>query len=127
MVTPAQFPVVVHRFFFCWEWTGDKDRHGYGVVWKPKLISAHTLVWTAHHGRPVRPGFVLDHNCSNRACCSPFHLEEVTQSENMLRRGRSGQAYRARLKRCQFGHSLADRITTEWSGFACRTCRAGPG
>lgn len=126
MSSSTDYPVIIHPLYYCWEWTGSFDKAGYGIQWKPRIIRAHTLVWIAHHQRSVRPGFVLDHNCQNRACCSPFHLQEVTQHENMLRQGRSGQAYRARLKLCQFGHSLDDRIITEWSGFACRTCKAGP-
>lgn len=126
MTLASAWPVLVHPLYFCWEWQRSRDKNGYGIQWKPKIMRAHTLVWTAHHLRAVKPEHVLDHNCQNRACCSPYHLQEVTQHENMLRQGRSGQEYRARLKVCQFGHSLDDRITTEWSGFACRTCKAGP-
>ena len=48
---------------------------------------------------PIPTGAVADHLCRNRECYNPFHLELVTNEENILR-GQSPPAINARKAKC---------------------------
>lgn len=92
-----------------------RDKDGYGLVGRQR---AHTKAWVEAKG-PVPEGMELDHTCRRRNCRALHHLELVTRSENLLRRG---WGYRARMKLCQHGHSLADALMTPEGGRVCRIC-----
>lgn len=74
----------------CWEWTGSRDKDGYGFA-KAKdstgrrvHVGAHRIAYLLAAGS-MDPAAVLDHLCRNRACCNPAHLEPVTNGENVRR------------------------------------------
>jgi hypothetical protein len=69
----------------CWNWTGAKDRRGYGRFnvkvdgrWYTKL--AHRLAFLIHYGEWPN---VSRHQCDNPSCCNPGHILSGTQRENM--------------------------------------------
>ena len=64
----------------CWEWTGSKNKQGYG--YKGKSL-AHRVAYEVTRNRPIRPGYVIMHLCDNPSCCNPYHLKEGTQKENL--------------------------------------------
>lgn len=69
----------------CLEWTGTRDRHGYGrlnVDGIPKLV--HRLLWELTEG-PIPEGLEPDHVCRNTSCALREHLELVTHAENIRR------------------------------------------
>lgn len=69
----------------CWVWEGAKQPNGYGklkVQGRTELV--HRAAYEAWVG-PIPDGWVVDHKCSNRACCNPEHLEAVEQRENTIR------------------------------------------
>lgn len=69
----------------CCRWTGTLDIGGYGQVgWHGRVWAVHRLLYQ-HFIGPVPPGLTLDHLCRNRACCNPWHLEPVTNHQNILR------------------------------------------
>lgn len=74
----------------CWEWTGTKNKAGYGKVYdpandgKPRMEYAHRVSYREFVG-PIPDGHHIDHLCRNHACCNPEHLEPVTHAENMRR------------------------------------------
>lgn len=82
----------------CWDWTGPRNAEGYGICtvrvktdgtrWREssRVRAAYRTAFEIHHARCVRPGFEIGHTCSNRLCCNPSHLREMTHAENMAMR-----------------------------------------
>lgn len=106
----------------CWEFTGGRDRDGYGMFWLDgRTVRAHRASYELHVG-PIPQGLTLDHLCRNTACVNPAHLEPTTMRENTLR-GTSPVAVNASKTRCQAGH-LFTRENTFRNGThrRCRTC-----
>jgi hypothetical protein len=67
----------------CWNWIGFVKPNGYGSLnYKGKTYQAHRAVFEALVG-PVPDGMVVDHQCENKTCCNPRHLQCVLQSENL--------------------------------------------
>lgn len=77
----------------CWEWTGGKTgfpRGGYGYFTATRGIrgGAHIYAYRLLIG-DVPDGLQLDHLCRNKVCVNPYHLETVTNAENVRRGFRS--------------------------------------
>jgi len=78
--------IVVDQETGCWyfdcQW---ESGNGY------KKVSIAGRAWMAHRAvyevlvGPIPEGHVLDHLCRDRGCCNPYHLEPVTQAENVRR------------------------------------------
>lgn len=67
----------------CLEFTGYKDRNGYGqVTIKGRRKYAHRAAYEEAHGE-IPKGLVLRHTCDNPACVRLEHLIVGTQTENM--------------------------------------------
>ena len=89
----------------CWLFTGPLNGTGYVIVpgFDSKSERGHRLTYQFFRG-PVPPGLVLDHLCRVRHCLNPYHLEPVTQGENVRRGARcnAGLApYRTDVKEIQ--------------------------
>jgi hypothetical protein len=76
----------------CIVWTGAVNSNGYGVfragtvtAGDRRLVLAHRFAYEAFVA-PVPKGFELDHECCNRVCVNPQHLEVVTHQVNCERR-----------------------------------------
>lgn len=58
----------------CWEWTGYKSRHGYGLKWwNGKRWLSHRLLFHLMGHKLTREVFIC-HHCDNPPCCNPDHL-----------------------------------------------------
>ena len=69
----------------CWIWTAAMGRGNYGVFKVHGIqYAAHRVAYLWCYGS-IDPDLELDHLCRNTACVNPFHLEQVTQQENMRR------------------------------------------
>ncbi len=82
------FARIVQRRNGCWEWTGARDRKGYGVFGyaahgRVVQVKVHRWMWEYLVG-PI-PEETLDHLCRNQSCCNPTHLEPVSMAENIRR------------------------------------------
>ena len=89
-------PVPAHRPDLgpCWEWTGTRNRNGYGKFWDgSKKAWVHRWAFEALIG-PIPDGLECDHLCHNgagclggpscphRTCVNPAHIEPVTHAVN---------------------------------------------
>jgi hypothetical protein len=99
----------------CIEWTGCRDKDGYGRSGK---TLAHRVAYIAAVG-PIPAGMELDHLCRNRGCVNPEHLEPVTHYENMRRSRLAARTH------CVNGHPFDDQ-NTYWrphrQGRGCKAC-----
>lgn len=74
----------------CWLWIGPLDRYGYGKYRRSnRHTGAHRIAYQLLVGE-IPEGLVIDHLCRNRACVNPWHMDPVTNRENILR-GHTGK------------------------------------
>lgn len=73
----------------CHDWTGKKDRDGYGILRENgRDVRAHRAAWEAAHGRRVPRGLVVSHRCDRPSCVNSDHLEAKSQPANIADRQR---------------------------------------
>ncbi len=67
----------------CIEFTGYKDRNGYGIVSvSGKNKRAHRVAYETAFGQ-IPAGLVVRHTCDNPSCVNPDHLRTGTHLDNM--------------------------------------------
>lgn len=114
-----------YRDLPCVEWTGGKDRNGYGKFqFEGRVQEAHRVAYILFVG-PIAPGLVVDHLCRNPGCVHPAHLEPVSHRENLMR-GMGPERTRARYigPTCVHGHPWADNAYFAPGNPTKRLCRA---
>lgn len=74
----------------------------------------HRKVYEERFGA-ITPGMDLDHECGHKPCINPFHLTEVTRSENMLR-----ALVERKYIPCSKGHR--DKVRAKDGRLFCQTC-----
>lgn len=110
----------------CWNWTGKLINSGYGLFGvgtkkENKFKTSHRWSYEYFRGSIIKP-FTVDHLCHNRICCNPFHLEVVSQKEN-VRRGEGILSINYRKTRCKWGHEFTSENTRIIKlGRKCKEC-----
>lgn len=107
----------------CWEWTGYRNRGGYGVFnGRGGRRFAHRAVYEQLVG-PIAEGTELDHLCRNPGCVNPAHLEAVAHRVN-LHRGETVNARNAAATHCPLGHPFSGSNLYRWRHERhCQQCR----
>lgn len=109
----------------CWIWNLAHNTENYAVfnIARGHQMVAHRVAYIALRG-PIPAGMVLDHRCRNRWCVNPFHLDVVTQRENILR-GTSPASWHVHKRFCIHGHryDAGNTYLRPGGGRACRTCK----
>lgn len=116
----------------CWEWQGQRDRFGYGLIYQgPKgalrTFLTHRLAYELWVG-PIPAGLVICHHCDNPPCVNPAHLFLGTRADNNQDAASKGRHDKPRRSECRSGHALvADNIYVRPDNgkHECLTCRRG--
>ena len=112
----------------CWIWHGIRTKDGYGVLVTQKnnkvsKLKAARIAYEKVIG-PIPEGLIPDHLCWNTSCVNPFHLEPVTNQENVSR-GESPAGKNSRKTHCLKGHPLfgPNLLVRKYNGNRmCRIC-----
>lgn len=102
----------------CWEFTGFKNKDGYGIMSKghSKLGSAHRISYEMHIGI-IPNGMVIMHSCDNPSCCNPAHLKIGTQNDNiqdMVSKKRNVSL--SKEKASKFSTEIINEIRSKYKG-----------
>lgn len=75
----------------CWIWIPPSQNGGYGRLYMGRddngqqhYRGSHVISYM-HFVGPVPEDWIVDHMCSNKACCNPEHLECIPNLENLKR------------------------------------------
>lgn len=114
--TEARFWSKVDKSGECWEWTASLKPNGYGqfaINRKPRY--AHRLAYELTHG-PIPAGMQVDHQCHNRTCVRPRHLQAVTHKENQENRAKAGRGVYFDKRRGTWSASVMHNRKPYWVG-----------
>lgn len=114
--------VAMIPFHDCWEWIGNRDTYGYGILKKDgKRYKAHR--YSVSLVEPLIPKLVVDHKCRNKGCVNPNHLRQVTAGQNILENSINQSAINKAKTHCKRGHEFSEQNTYKYSyGRSCKTC-----
>lgn len=115
----------------CWNWTGGKDRKGYGRVHlsvdgSRKSAKSHRVAYEMFKGEIPR-GMEILHACDNPSCVNPAHLSVGTRADNMqdaAAKGRICTIGKSRFTHCPQGHPYSgpNLYVTPLGHRKCRQC-----
>lgn len=114
----------------CIEWTGRKDKDGYGLYKvKGKYKAAHRVSYQQSFGE-IAPGLLVCHTCDVRNCVNPDHLFLGTNLDNINDMLKKGRHHNQKKTHCLRGHELsgdnlyAKVLTNGRTMRQCRMCRS---
>lgn len=83
----------------CWEWTGQRDAKGYGLIRRLGAQWRVTRIALALVGRAPAVVRLVCHHCDNPPCCNPAHLFVGSHADNNADSTRKGRGVRPRGER----------------------------
>lgn len=118
-VTRFMAKVALDEHTGCWNWTGYRDKKGYGRFQYGTTDAR--LAYNVSYGWFVTDqigDLQLDHTCENTSCVCPWHLDPVTAAVNMARRA-------GKKTHCPSGHAYVGSTIYRppGGGIVCRICR----
>lgn len=109
----------------CIEWTGYRDRQGYGRrSIRRRLFLVHRLAWEEANG-PIPDDLCVLHACDNPPCMNPEHLFLGTRADNNADMDAKGRRIPANSLKthCPRGHPYDEANTYAYKGRRqCRAC-----
>lgn len=82
--------IIREEFGECWVWTGSVTEKGYGKFYVGKTADgrketrlAHRVSFEHFKQELIRPGYIVDHECSHKGCVRPDHLVQVSNIRNL--------------------------------------------
>jgi len=106
----------------CWRWLWTVAPCGYAKLSRGgKNYTVSRLVYELLVGK-IPHGLCIDHLCRVRDCVNPFHLEAVTNKENVLR-GVGLTSINSKKTHCKRGHKFTKENTKYSNGGKNRACR----
>lgn len=94
----------------CWEWTAGVSSSGYGAFRLGGVMDVAHRVAYATMVAAIPEGMQVHHQCGNKVCVRPSHLELVTLVENVMKPdGSPGML--ARKTHCVNGHEFSNENT----------------
>lgn len=106
----------------CWLWQGMQNGTGYGLIkFGGRRHAVHRVAYEFLVAE-IPDSLFLDHLCRVRHCANPYHVEPVTNAENLIR-GEGGPARNRRKTHCLRGHALSGDNLLVSGERICRTCK----
>jgi hypothetical protein len=126
--TKETFYNKVEKTSKCWNWTGARDKDGYGQVsYLGTQHKAHRISLVLEDRLRLGCKEIVMHLCDNTSCVNPSHLKLGTSEENnrdTVLKGRYKNSHMLKTN-CIKGHPfVGNNLYIDPSGKrCCRTCR----
>ena len=107
----------------CWNWKASKSHNGYGYFFNGiKNVRSHRFIYELFFGN-IPEKMVTDHLCKNPKCVNPYHIDIVTNKDNVLR-GIGITSKNKSKTHCPQGHELNGNNLYKYKNSRhCRECR----